>query len=101
MARLADICLSPLNIFLCIITILRPGPGSPLDSNWTRKMEVCAIPSFWCISCIFEGVQLVTQLMRASQAVARSYKEDVSRFSIFILIKLNLVDCALRFFGHI
>ena len=33
--------------------MLRPGPGSPLDSNWTRKMEVCAIPSFWCTSCIF------------------------------------------------
>lgn len=53
--RLADIWLSPLNIFLCITTMLRPGPGSPLDSNWTRKMEVCAIPSFWCISCIFAG----------------------------------------------
>ena len=39
--------------------MLRPSPSSPLDLNWTRKMEVCAIPSFWCISCILAALVLM------------------------------------------
>ena len=80
-------------ILLCITTMLRPGPSSPLDSNWTRKMEVCAIPSFWCISCIFAALVPMRGPRPESLGIIQGSWAILAYFSF--LSKLNLVNCAL------